>query len=169
MEFYCRNGLYRPLGTFSRVLPDNKCWAIFLWREMQKGLRTTFGRHEKCEKLPWLSFLGTFLKGNCLEIPKMLSKLICVYIDQKLWSKIRIFGLSPNWSHLYVRPFVRPSVRPSVTPFHGNRSWLFSETLQLVRACRCEKNVPSAFLKISTVLAILAKNCPKCPKWPFLA
>ena len=65
-----------------------------------------------------------------------------------------------------LRSHVCPSVRTSVTRFLGNRSLLFSETLQLVRACRCEKNVPSAFLKIFTVLVILAKNCPK---WPFLA
>ena len=66
----------------------------------------------------------------------------------------------------YVRTFVRPFVRSYATLFLGNRSLLFYETLQLVRACKCEKNVPSAFLKIFTVLAILAKNCPK---WPFLA
>ena len=61
---------------------------------------------------------------------------------------------------------VRTSVHSYATLFLGNRSLLFYETLQLVRACRLEKNVPSAFLKIFTVLAILAKNCPK---WPFLA
>ena len=64
---------------------------FFLLREMQKGLQTTFGRHQKCEKFLWLSFVGTFLEGNYLEIPKILSKLISVYIDQKLWSKICIF------------------------------------------------------------------------------
>ena len=79
---------------------------------------------------------------------------------------VLIFGLSTNWS---LRPqesrsSVRPSVRSCVTLFLGNRSLIFYETLQLVRACRCEKNVPSAFLKILTVFAILAKNCPK---WPF--
>ena len=57
----------------------------------QKGLQTTFGRHQKCENLLWLSFVGTFLKGNYLEIPKILSKLISVYIEQKLWSKICTF------------------------------------------------------------------------------
>ena len=51
------------------------------------------------------------------------------------------------------------------TLFLGIRSLLFSETLQLVRACRCEKNVPSAFLKIFTVLAILAKNWLKLAIW----
>ena len=77
-----------------------------------------------------------------------------------------IFGLSTNWS---LRPqesrlSVRSSVRSSVTLFLGNRSLLFSETLQLVRACKFEKNVPSAFLIIFTVLAILAKNWSKSLK-----
>ena len=38
--------------------------------------------------------------------------------------------------------------------FLGSHSLLFSETLQLVRACKHEKNVPSAFLIILTVLAM---------------
>ena len=72
------------------------------------------------------------------------------------------------WSldHLVVETLGVAFVRPCVTLFLGNRSLLFYETLQLVRACRCEKNYPSAFLKIFIVLAILAKNSPK---WPFLA
>ena len=57
------------------------------------------------------------------------------------------------------------SVRPYATLFLGNRSLLFSETLQLVRACRCEKNVPSAFLIIFTVLVILLKNCHNWRCW----
>ena len=64
-----------------------------------------------------------------------------------------------------VRSYVRSSVRLSVTLFLGNRSLLFSETLQLVRDCKCEKNVPSAFLIIFTVLAILAKNWSKLAIW----
>ena len=52
-------------------------------------------------------------------------------------------------------------MRSLVTRFLGNRSLLFSETLELVRACKCEKNVPSAFFIILTVLAILAKNWSK--------
>ena len=43
--------------------------------------------------------------------------------------------------------------------------YFFSETLQLVRACKCEKNVPSAFLIIFTVFAILAKNWSKLAIW----
>ena len=39
---------------------------------------------------------------------------------------------------------VHASVRSYVTLFLGNLSLLFSETLQLVRACRCEKNVLQA-------------------------
>ena len=44
-----------------------------------------------------------------------------------------------------------------MTLFLGNHSLLFSETLRLVRACKREKNVPSAFLIFFTTLAILAK------------
>ena len=29
MGFFCRNAFYRPLGAFSKVLPDNKCWTTF--------------------------------------------------------------------------------------------------------------------------------------------
>ena len=52
---------------------------------------------------------------------------------------------------------VRLYVRPYVTLFLGNRS--------LVRACKCEKNVPIAFLIIFTLLAILAKIWPKLDIW----
>ena len=55
----------------------------------------------------------------------------------------------------------RPTVRPFVRKYLEIRSLLFSETLQLVWACKREKNVPSAFLIIFAILAILAKN------WPF--
>ena len=81
-----------------------------------------------------------------------------------------------NHVRSFVRPFVRPSVRPFVTQFLENRSLLFSETLQLVRACKRDKNVPSAFLKKNPVSPILAKNCPKlaflaqnAQKWRFFA
>ena len=60
--------------------------------------------------------------------------------------------------------FVHPCVRASVTLFLGNRSLLFSETLQLVRACRCEKNVSGAFLIIFTVLTVFDQNGPFWPK-----
>ena len=45
--------------------------------------------------------------------------------------------------------------------FLGISSLLFSETLQLIRACNSEKNVPNAFLKKNPISPILAKNCPK--------
>ena len=64
-----------------------------------------------------------------------------------------------------LRSHVCPYVRMCVTRFLGNLSLLFSETLQLVRACKCEKKVPSAFLIIFTVLAILAKNWSKLAIW----
>ena len=82
----------------------------------------------------------------------------------------------PKDSRPCVRPSVRPYVRTYVTLLLENRSLLFSETLQLVRACKCEKNVPSAFLKKNPVLPILAKNWPKlailaqnAQKWRFYA
>ena len=65
--------------------------------------------------------------------------------------------------------FICPSVHTYVTLFLGNRSLLFSETLQLVRACKHEKNVPSAFLiifPVLAILAILAKNFQNGPFWP---
>ena len=74
------------------------------------------------------------------------------------------------------RPFVRPSVRLSAMAFLEIRSLFFSETLQLVRACKGGKNVSSAFLKKNPVLPILAKNCQKlgilaqnAQKWRFFA
>ena len=59
-----------------------------------------------------------------------------------------------------VRTSVSPLVRSFVTAFLEILPLLFSETLQLVRTQKGGKNVPSAFLIIFTVLAILAKNCP---------
>ena len=44
---------------------------------------------------------------------------------------------------------VRTSVRMYVMRLLENRSLLFSETLQLVRACKRDKNVQSDFLKNS--------------------
>ena len=64
-----------------------------------------------------------------------------------------------------VRPCVHTSVRTSVTLLLENRSLLFSETLQLIRAFNSEENVPTAFLKKNPVLPILAKNCPKLAIW----
>ena len=65
---------------------------------------------------------------------------------------------------------MRPCVCMYVTLLLENRSLLFSETLQLVRACKCEKNVPSAFLKNSHFahfgqkLSKMGHFGPKCPK-----
>ena len=80
------------------------------------------------------------------------------------------------WSLDEVVGDLRIHVRASITLLLENRSLLFSETLQLVRACKREKNVPSAFLKKIPVLPILAKNCPKlailaqnAQKWRFFA
>ena len=67
-----------------------------------------------------------------------------------------------RWRPKDSRPCVRPYMRTYVTLLLENRSLLFSETLQLVRACKREKNVPNAFLIIFTVLA---KNWPKLAIW----
>jgi hypothetical protein len=50
---------------------------------------------------------------------------------------------------------VRSSVRSLVTDFLEIRPLLFSETLQLVRTQKGGKNVPSAFLIIFIVLAVV--------------
>ena len=89
--------------------------------------------------------------------------------------KMALFGQVGSFFGLTsVRASVRPSVRACVTRLLENRSLLFSETLQLVRACKREKNVTSAFLKKIPVLPMLAKNCPKlailaqnAQKWRF--
>ena len=75
-----------------------------------------------------------------------------------------------------MRTSVRAYVPASVTLFLRNRSSDFSEILYEVRVQKVRKNVPSAFLIIFTVLAILAKNCPNLAflaqndqKWRFFA
>ena len=82
-----------------------------------------------------------------------------------------IFGLSTNWplgpqeSCPSVRMFVRSYVRNA---FSRKPFITFSETLQLVRACKREKNVPSAFLKKfpfwPKTVPKIGHFGPKCPK-----
>ena len=81
------------------------------------------------------------------SIPKQFS-------PNSFWSLDEVVGDL----RIHVRPYVCASVCHAVArkPFIT-----FSETLQLVRACKREKNFPSAFLKKIPVLPILAKNCPK--------
>ena len=71
-----------------------------------------------------------------------------------------------RWRPKDSRPCVRPYVRTYVTLLLENRSLLFSETLQLVRACKCEKNVPSAFLKKFPFCRFWPKTVQNCPFWP---
>ena len=59
---------------------------------------------------------------------------------------------------------MRACIRPQRF-FSETAHYFFTKTLQLVRGCRREKNVPSAFLIIFTVLAILAKNWSKLAIW----
>ena len=68
-----------------------------------------------------------------------------------------VFGLSTK----SLEPLGVAAVRSYVTLFLGNRSLVFSDTLQLVSACKCEKIVPRDFLKKIPDLPILAKNSPK--------
>ena len=55
------------------------------------------------------------------------------------WSLDEVVG--DLWNHVCL------SIRPPITQFLIIRSLLFSETLQLVRACKSDKNVTSAFLE----------------------
>ena len=61
-----------------------------------------------------------------------------------------------RWRPKDSRSSVHTSVCPSVARLLENHSLLFSETFQLVRACKRDKNFPSAFLK----------KFPFCPFWP---
>ena len=75
----------------------------------------------------------------------------------KMTQNERLSDISPD----YVLPFPNfwfecPFVRLSATCFLGIPSLLFSENLQLVRACQGGKNFPRAFLK----------KIPFCPFWP---
>ena len=80
-----------------------------------------------------------------------------IYIACGFWSLDEVVG--------DLRNHVRPSVCPSRKPF-----LTFSENLQLVRACKHEKNVPSAFLKNSCFayfgqkLSKIGPFGPKCQK-----
>ena len=112
---------------------------------------------KNCQHTTFIFMGSGVLYGRCVLGFLPLSAFTFWSLDQLV---VETLGVA------FVRTYVRTYVRSSVTLFLGNRSLLFYETLQLVRACRCEKNVPSAFLKIFTVLAILAKNCPKWPVWP---
>ena len=58
-----------------------------------------------------------------------------------------------------------PFVPPSVTQYLRIRSLLFSETLLLVRACKHNKNVPSAFFK-SPFFPIFPNTVENFPLWP---
>ncbi len=79
-----------------------------------------------------------------------------------------------SYTFWFVEEFVRtlnlalvcPSVRLSVTRFLRIPSLLFSETLQLVRACKRDKNVPSAFLKKITFCPFWPKTVQNWPFWP---
>ena len=59
---------------------------------------------------------------------------------------------------------LRPSVRVSATRFLGIPSLLYSETLQLVMACKGGKMFQALFWK-NPVSPILAKNCLKLAIW----
>ena len=77
------------------------------------------------------------------------------------------------WSLEEVVGDLRNHVRSSVQHFFKNRPLLFSETFQLVRACKRDQNFPSAFLKKSCFAHIVQKLtkighfCPKYQKLRF--
>ena len=113
----------------------------------------------------WIDiFKGYNFAGSKFKIIKK----IYIFENISLRKTIFVFLVSRPTGRWDLRSHVCPFVRSSVTLFLGNRSLLFSETLQLVRACKQEKNVPSAFLIIFTVSAILAKNWPKLAFWLYV-
>ena len=57
-------------------------------KKCENRKKGTLGRHRKRKKMSQHSLVGTLLNGNYLQIPKMLLILKCVYVDQKIWSKI---------------------------------------------------------------------------------
>ena len=77
-----------------------------------------------------------------------------LYIACCFWSLDEVVG--------NLRIHVRTCVRACVTLLLENRSLLFSETLQLIRAFNSEKNVPIGFLKI---FQKIFENCPKLAIW----
>ena len=75
----------------------------------------------------------------------------------------------PNLGHFWsldevvgdLRIRVRPYVRSSVLISRGclkTIHYFFSETSQLVRACKCETNVPSAFWSLDEVVGDLRNH-----------
>ena len=84
----------------------------------------------------------------------------------EVWENVKIIF----WSLNEVVWDLSNHVRPSVTQSLENRSLLFSEILQLVRACKRDKNVSSAFLKkfrfahFGQEMSKIGPFGPKCPK-----
>ena len=79
---------------------------------------------------------------------------------------INLFHIQHFWS----LDEVVGDLRIHVTLLLENRSLLFSETLQLVRACKREKNVPSAFFEKNSRFAHFGQKLSKIghfgPKFP---
>ena len=84
---------------------------------------------------------GLSAETRDIPIPSYLNKPSCGVSRRRRWR--------PKDSRPSVRPCVRTYVRTYVTRLLENCSLLFSETLQLVRTSKCDKNVPNAFLKKS--------------------
>ena len=86
--------------------------------------------------------------------------------EMSFWSLDEVVGDL----RIQVRASGRASVRAYVTLLLENHSLLFSETLQLVRACKHEKTFPSAFMKNSHFahfgekLSKIGHFGPKCQK-----
>ena len=64
-----------------------------------------------------------------------------------VWKNVKLIFWSLDEVVWDLRNHVRPFVCQSGTQFLENCSLLFSETLQIVRACKFDKNVPSSFFE----------------------
>ena len=138
-------------------------YICFIWIFVKKinplGSRETYATRAcliKIQKWPilakmtkiWLCLAISGLKGFQKKKEKKIVKILKIYIFVLSTKSLETLGVTS----------VRTFVRTCVTLFPGNCSILFSVTLQLVRACKCEKNVPCAFLIIFTVLPFWPKT-----------
>ena len=107
--------------------------------------------------------------GDCSLLFSKTWQLGRTWISDKNVPSGFLVSRRSHWRPKDSRPSVRPYVRLYVTLLLETRSLLFSETLQLVRACKCEKNVSIAFLKKIPFRPFWPKTSkighfgPKCP------
>ena len=87
-------------------------------------------------------------------------------VISEISARYTFFGLSTKSLETKGFTSVRTYVRMYVTRLLENRSLLFSETLQFVRACKREKNVPSNFFFIFPFCPFWPKTVQHWPFWP---